>query len=727
MSTNKQDQENTLGPVPWDPVIALVRERMSEDVPEPPIRLRFPRFNRLRTMVTVAIWSHKISLVFWALAIALLGSGFAVLAWSWPWMAETQDYSGIVSSAATALGFSGLIFSAISLPLSSAAKMASGFSAELLRRPMPWLACSALVVLTAGLFLLATLPPDKAAACASGLLCSGGFALVWAVSRNLMGSSDELDVAQRQVEFLRRHLKWGVKRHRSAVRRALPRTQRSEALAREVSLPGERDLVSGVLRQLREGARGCFRIGRPWQGLTFWTGVVQSFLDYVHAADGNVGERGGLPELVLVTGDELVRAAQQAGSEDVASKILSEMPALCRPQTPAYEYGAVRIGCGSHLHLHLDRTWDDDDSFVPAAAATALSQCARACIGAGDSHAAFTYMDTLSMAANKAHASKRVHIAQASIAGLVDILPDACADGAGRSRASLLRHWKEAILPLVPVRLTTPRHSFFEPIASVFPGINLQDSGGLQRRLWEAARCDVPGRVELLGCMLRILRDALPMLAAKTDREQGGSSLFVVDGLALLYCVCLVGMTLPAKGPDRGRVGGAAAALCMQLFEEGGDHGRGDWLLEADIAELVWSVLLGAAFLQGDATRFSADADALQGLLLEGPIGERRVIRSRFALKFLTGLLIGSGADRGTVTQIIGEAAPRNGGADDMFFTPSQGVGLAPSVNRNRVYTPKLSRDVFELIDDWGCRQFPSFGGFSDQSEGVGADIPAQE
>jgi hypothetical protein len=701
----------------WDPLLESVTRRLEEDLVNFAQGQARPRKWRRRLLSLQFQLRHRwLDAVFLLVTTIPLLLGITVLIASYPWSvrsaapnnagvvvtaAAAPDYAGVVVTAATATAFGGVLFSLVSAPLQTASELSAGFGAELLQRRTLWLTGAWLVVLAIALFLLGALNPDREVAIAAGLLTGSALALVWTAARSLLASSDPLAVAQRSARFYSKAMRDGRDYLASQTRTMLPKELRNEAPGQLLVRQSEQQIVNVMLRQFKAGIEGALAHRQPAAAVALWDGALASFIEYAKDADGEIGESYGITQTLLSITDEMVKQGLAIPVDDVAVHAIRTLDQLFSLDVKG-SYALVRPAVLMRLRNWVLAAWADDNTGAPVVAIETVGKLIQACVAQGAHEDALHALQTLHEIAAQAVDVERTHIALASIEQIVVAFSSFLGAEDDSIRRYLVRMWCEDARPLSGLRMAESKVLFMRATESVFPGISLWKRGLQEIIARLGPYADLSGGI--VPPMCKWLSDSL---ASFGGRKENPMHYFAVDGLAVLYCLALIqAYAIAGERPPRLEEAKEIADVLGRWVSWLSEEDVVDVLLNADIAELTWSVLLSVGYVANDPDLLRERAAAITQRL-DGRLEGQRPLYAIFSVEFVTGLLLASGRSEEEVAvaeeQLIEFDEWRY--PDRGYY--SDGLGRVPAANRNRVATSDPR--IFDAINKWAVANFPEF------------------
>lgn len=697
----------------WDPM----RESFLQLQPSvaPKIHDPIPLQRRIGARSTTWLFVLRtkwLDVAYWMLTAALLIAGSTILGTSWPWsVTDGADYSTTVASAAASLAFGATIISTLALPIATAAQFGPGHTAEISFRKLPWVPGIVMILMSALLFTISALRPDRESAIASGLIATGGFSLVWIISRHTMFSADSLAAAERQADFIRRNVMTGVRQQRSVARRLLPRDQRNDANIRALCAKGERDLVAGFLRHAAEGARGAMANGATWAAFKYWQASSACFLEYARDVKGAIGPSTGLPAVLFDIADTAANAFLKSDSDLAAVRLVQSLEELCTEPLPTFDYSAIRSKGLFCLNRWIQRTRDLDDSYVPAECVSVIGRLAQRYAELGAYSDASRLYGELARIAGSSYKGGRVHILRPAVDAITSTLTGIATVPTLENRQFLLRAWAKAIRRCMLFPTPPATSMLFGCLDSALPGISVESRDGLQLRIWRSTAGDQAAGRDVLVTLFRTLENVSPHLAKQSIHQPPMERPFV-DALAIVYCTILCSSVRLGRGTAVSR---KAAALAQSIVRSSlrrlEAEERATLFQDTDVLEMIWSCLLAACQLANRSSHSRKFARRLLGLV--GPQETMELLRSRDVYKreFISGVLIVTGASDDEIDRRFKEATGgvwrRSGRTIDL--RPAS-FGRAPSVNQNRVLVEQQAEhNPIDDLNFWSVGAFPRF------------------
>lgn len=690
----------------WDPMLEALRRRFEEDI-LPTIQAQTKSPSKWRRTLWSALFHlrHRwLDFLFLGAAVIPLVVAAYLLATSYPWSAAkgAEDYAGVVVTAATTTAFGGVLFGLVATPLQAAAELAAGYSAELLQRRTLWLTGAWLVTLAIGLFLLGAMRPDQEVAIASGLLTGSSLALVWASARSLLASSDPQVVARRVANFIKGGMNSSRAYVRRFVRESLPKELRDEPPGLLLIRQEERRIINGFLRHFKAGIEGALAHRQPTSAIVLWDAALEAFLDYSKEVGGDVGDSQGLTETLLSMVDEMVQQGLSIPLDDAAVHPIVSLEKLFAFEAESDSYSVVRSVALIKLKNWIQAGWSDDNTRVPASAVEAIGQLLRHAVRTGAHEDAIHAMSALHEIGAQSVAERRTHISKTAMQELVTALSAFLAADSEDLRNYLVSRWAQDARQLSRLRLLEANVFFIRATEAIFPGITLWGKG-----LQEV--------IALLGPYAHLSSQVVQPLAnwlqvALQDfgaRKENQVHYFAIEALALLYCLGLTQAHAVAAGePPRTNEVARIVDVLLRWVAWLPAEDVGEILLDPDIDEMVWSVLLAAAYAADEPELLTKSADPILNRLTDR-LAQDTPVHDTFTSEFVTGLMVATSRPEEEIAEVIERLVERRRWGSTYRGIYIDGLGRVPSANRNRaaIADPQL----YEVINSWAAEKFPGF------------------
>jgi hypothetical protein len=688
----------------WDPLLEAVTRRFEEDMLQVvQAQARPHKWRRRVSSVRFQLRHRWLDLVFVLATVIPLTMGVALLATSYPWSSTpaTQDYAGLVATAATATAFGGVLFSLIAAPLQAASELAAGYSAELLHRRILWLTGAWLVALAIALFVFSALRPDREAAIASGLLTGSSIALVWTAARRLIASSDPQDAARRVAAFIAKGMNDSRNYMRVFVRTSLPKELRDEQPGLRLIRKEEQAIVNGFLRHFKAGVEGALAHRQPASALVLWDAALEAFVRYAKEVDGEIGESQGIAQTLLYITDEMVKQGLSIPVDDVAVYPIRSLERLFVLDLGG-SYSLIRSACLTRLRNWIQAGWSDDNTAVPVVAIETGGKLLRESVRFKAHEDALHVLSALHEVAQQSVARQRTHIALAAIQEIVVAFSSFLGAEEEHLRSYLVERWCDDARPLSGLRIAESNVVFMRATDSVFPGISLWKRG-LQEIIAQLAPY-----AHLSAHVVQPLAEWLDTsLRDFGSRKETPIHYFAVDGLALLYCLAITQAHAVAAGaaarPEQAKL---VSDVVVRWSSWLSDDDVVDVLLDADVGEMMWSLLLATGYTAGSPDLLRENAQSILQRL-DGRLEGRRPPHFTLSLEFITGVLAAAGRPEEEIDAVwtnMRKTDPWSGSDRGMYI---EGLGRVPAVNRNRVAV--ADPRVFDTINEWAVQTFPGF------------------
>lgn len=687
----------------WDPLTGEVRQRlrqqqqqMAASLPMKPARLR-----RRFAFLILRAQSDPMGAAFVGISALGLVVAVAALVLGWPVTGDGEGtYVAIVVGAASATAFGSIVFSVATTLFSRATEIAPGYSAVVLGRRSPWLSGLGIVVVAALLFLFAAFDPTFSGALAAVALTLTAVSWSWSAARRSLADSDPLVVAREAGRYYRRSVKRSMKYARWHLAAGWPReVRRNRDLVEQLTSDHQRDIAAGLLRQIRSGVRSTAGQGRVTEAVILFEALTEGFTEFAELVDGEIGRHDGLLDVVLTAADTVVDSSLQQGNNEAGNHALKLVADVGTLKVADPDYAAARNLVSRRLQNYLDRTWDDDVSTVPANAVGTLGGLANQWVTSGAYQDASKLLEDLSKIAIRATATRRVHIGMVATEQLAQLLPAMANAEPEHMRRHYLEAWTRAATPLMTVAPVEPLDRMYSVCDSLVPGISLAPGADLQQRLWfvdsNASTAAVTAILDAVSASLKQLFSGEVPALEQRDLERA-----VADMLSLVYAVTvlLAAHHRPDAAPQAARALDLGTRAAINAHD-----GRG--YLSPDVAELAWSIILAAnaAALEEEKVASTA-ADLIEALGLRhgqqlAPVDEG------FMIAFGVGLQVLAGTEESKIQAWVHSIE----GSDDPFSgiydwgLRIEGLGSAPSANRNRVIAPPATIDAINqrAIQHW--------------------------
>lgn len=689
----------------WNPMVEALRRRLEDDI-VPAVQAQ-ARPRKWKTFLWTALFAMKqrwLDGLFLLITLIPLIIGGFILATSHPWSvkAGTKDYAGVVVTAATATAFGGVLFSLVASPLQAASELAAGYSTELLRRRTLWLTGAWLVVLAIGLFVLGAMRPDQETAIASGLLTGSSLGLVWTSARSLLASSDPQIVAQRVARFIKRGMKDSREYSTRIVRSSLPRELRDKPPGLMLIRQEERRIVNGFLRYFKAGIEGALAHRQPASAIALWNSALDSFIEYAKERDGDIGDSQGITETLLAMVDEMVQQGLAIPLDDVPVHAITSLEQLVAFDVGNDSYSVVRSVALIKLKNWIQSGWADDHTRVPATAIHTISKLLRHSVRVGAHEDAIHALSALHEIGAQAIKEGRTHISKAAMLEIVSALHAFLAADTDRLRGYLVKRWAQDAAVLSRLRLMESNVFFVRATEAIFPGITLWGKG-LQDVLAELGPF-VTISSQVVEPLTKWLRGALRDFGSK---QENPVHYFAIEGLALVYCLSLTqAYAVAANQTARPDEAQQLVEVLLRWVAWLPDDEAGEVLLQADLAELVWSILLATGYTASDRQLVVGAAKAILAKLAVRLAQEEPVFDS-LSTEFIAGLMLAIDKSDQEIEEVIGRLRDQDEWMSDSRGMYIDGFGRAPSANRNQVAVS--DNRLYDEVNRWAVSEFPRF------------------
>lgn len=690
----------------WNPLTDPIRRQSRQELQQLAARIPMKgvRFRRRLDALVLRVAAQPMSAAFWALtALALLAG--VITGWlGWPiWGERESSYSAVVLAAGSATAFGSVVFSVVSTSFTRAADIAPGYTVVLLGQRSPWLGGLTIMVVAGLLFVHATLDPTRSGAIAASLIAVSAVTLSWVSARQALGSSDPLVIAQNASRYYRRATKRSARFARIGLARGWPKEIRSNPQAvDQLTRHHQRDVVAGLLRQLRAGIRSTAGQGRLTESVMLMEGLVYAFLDYAGSVDGEIGEHDGLLEIVMSAMDSVVGSSVQNADNEAGNYALKHFVVLGRQAFRDPDYAAARAIVLQKLNSWVNEAWGNDVSTVPAASVVSIGELTRAWAEIHAFEDVAAGLAALSGIGARATAAQRKHIGYAATDQLAASFPALANQPHSGLRGHSLKAWSEASASLMRLAPLEPIDGMSGVVDALLPGITLAKGASLQQKIWEVAPEYVSEGVDaILGALESSLSSLENDVADDQMFERG-----LIEAFSLLYGTTLL-LSRNSDPDSAQQQSGRILKLIMKTIAS--DRGS-KTLATADVAELVWSVLLGChhfgledAFLSDAAESLLTYTGADEGWEPSPPDEE-------YMLGFILGLKVLAGVPEAEINTWEQETRKQQASGDRFAMSfwdwgmRIEGFGRAPSANRNRPAAPPA---VIDAVNDSALSRWP--------------------
>lgn len=709
----------------WDPLSGEVlqqlrgqQQQVAARLPMKPARLR-----RRLALLILRAQADPMGAAFIGVSVLGLIAAAAAIAVGWPVTGDRDaTYVGVVVGAASATAFGSIVFSVASTLFSRATEIAPGYSAVVLGRRSPWLSGLGIVVVAALLFLFAAFDPTLSGAIAAVALTLSAVCWSWSSARKTLADSDPLVVAQAAGRYYRTALKRSVKYGRWSLAVRWPReVRRDKEFVQQLTLDHQRDIAIGLLRQIRSGVRSTAGQGRATEAVTLFEALTESFAEFAKLVDGAIGRHDSLLDVVLTAADAVMDASLQQSNNEVGNHSLKLLANVGTLQVTDPDYAAARSLVAQRLKDYLDRTWDDDVSTVPANAISTLGGLAEQWVAGGAHDDGRRALEDLSKVAIRATTTRRIHLGIVATEQLAKLLPTMANVQPAQLREHHLSAWTEAVTPLMTVAPLEPLDHMYSACDALLPGISLAPGADLQQCFWSVSH---DASTAATTAVLDGVSVSFDRLVSDNGRslEPHEFERAIADTLSLVYGVTVL---LAAHSRDDAVAQAERAVYLGVRATIRAQDERG--YLSADVAELAWSVFLAArtAGLHEEKIATSA-TELIEELGLRGRL-ELAPIDRGFMVAFGVGLQVLAGIAEADIDAWVSSAQ----GAADPFSgihdwgLRIEGLGRAPSANRNRVAAPPV---VIDEINRRAVQHWPQLAASDSDSGRPGSgEVPADD
>jgi hypothetical protein len=308
-------------------------------------------------------------------------------------------------------------------------------------------------------------------------------------------------------------------------------------------------------------------------------------------------------------------------------------------------------------------------------------------------------LDALYEIGVRAVRERRTHIGMTALDEVVLALDATCYMAVGDLRRYCLHNWVRTTRHVADLRVAEEHEFFMRGTQAFFPGINMWGSS-LQTVLHNAS-VRSPEVASDLAAELSPWFDQ--QLRAFGARRIGENGYFATEGLALLYCLTLHQAYITSK-TSLARTEEAKVLVdpMIRWAQRLDREGEGQALLDPDIAELVWSILLSAGYCSPDSKIAVEGGRAVLNTILP-LLGQAEV--DGFVAECVVGLMILSDRPDDAIQHAMEDLQPDNAWGWDRGLHIA-GLGRVPALNRNLV---TASADAFDPVNEWAVSRFPSF------------------
>lgn len=488
----------------------------------------------------------------------------------------------------------------------------------------------------------------------------------------------------------------------------MPReVQKDPEALRILSRQHERDLVAGVLRQIRSGAVRCLERGQIVEATTLVDAVGGAFCEYASDVDGEIGPHNGLLEIVLGTFDAAIERAVESTENEVGNYLIDRLVDVGTQRYDHPDYAAVRSLVPMRLSRYLDAAWDDDLTTVAASVVVGYGTLVSRWSDVGAVRDAILAMDNLSQVATRAILSNRKHIGLAATGQLARVFPELPSSTHSFRREALLEAWLKAATGPAGLGIAEPLAGVASTAHALVPGITLGGTPMLQQTMWQTPKPAIP---DAAGALVALAARLLPVYR-KVDEPARG---LVADLLALAYGAVLLTGAHCADDPafEGGPAPEAAAELAVSvLMDSQLEHPLDD----GDLLELVWSTLVASAFAARDRALLASAAEEICARLLPLEDGWEPVPwEAGYVVAFLRGVMTAAGKSSEEIAEVEAEASSRMSSGPEPWARLGildwgdhlDPLGRVPSLNLNRVHAPY---GLVAAVERWAVSAWPRF------------------
>lgn len=595
----------------------------------------------------------------------------------------------VATASATALGVSTVVVSVISLPHSMAAGIAPGFSSAVNNKNYPWVAGAYLVCLTLLLFIVALQSPGVIPAVGAASLCASGLFVAWLISRLLLSSTDLLQISIQQAKHLERSAIAAEHFYRRSMSRLLPKDLRTNTNI-EIMLEDQYlGALNGMLRQCRSGINSALAAGHPQIVPTYWQSMVDMIADYARRHEGRIGGYEGPAGTLASTYIEIVTQglAKRGETEATAVFCTNILPAVDVPEATDAQFNVLHQRIQRALREALESSYNEDWSQLPSATVNAGSRLLARSISADAKTTALSWQNFLEETFKRARAEPQAPIATYAFHEYLKNLAIVLQLDDKSSRRLYLKRMLNVGPELASIRTNDVHGGFGDGFALLVPGVTFQ-SLGLQLIISTASFTN-----DAALDLEEILMDMALGVAKVLKVHENFWQTYAPDLLAVAH---FLSITFAARGISSPSV----LKLCRELFVLAKKSGISSTqtLLEEDVAELLWSVLVTQACVSDDTDSLAAISEEFLGCLPS--VEEMSGSLSSYQALVVSGLMICARPAAWT-SGLIGQLTEEFSWTSEMRI---QGFDFAPSVNRNAAI--HTERDV-TAINAWLVANFP--------------------
>ncbi len=505
----------------WNPIADPIRQQFRQDLYRRAASLPMSpaRFRRRWQTFLLRISAEPMSFVFWLMSTITLAGALGTALFGWPiWGASGSGYAAVVLAAGSATAFGSIVFSAFSTPFARASDVAPGYTAVVLGQKSPWLSGIGIIGVSGLLLIHATLSPTRSGAVAAVLLALSAITWSWMSARRALASADPLTIAQQAGRYYRAATRRAARYARVGLAQGWPKEVRSDPEAVDVlTRDHQRDVVAGLLRQLRAGVRSTAGQGRVTEAVMLLEALAHAFTDYALSVDGEIGPADGLLEIVLRAVDSVVQSSINQDDNEAGSYSLVQLVWLGGQDCGDPEYAATRALVLRRISSYLDQTWDNDTSTLPAGSVASIGELTKKWVSIRAFEDASTAMEALGTIVGRAVATRRKHIGYEATGQLAAIFPIICNEPHPGLRKHYLKAWSETSAPLLRAAPLEPVDGMSGVVDALLPGITLARNPSLQQEMWKVAP---PLASAAVSAIWDALETALPWLEADMTEER---------------------------------------------------------------------------------------------------------------------------------------------------------------------------------------------------------------
>lgn len=694
----------------WNPLTNPLRQQQREErfrqassLPMKPARIR-KAWHRLKLWLGM----DPIGMAFWSLAIGPLVAGAVVALADWPILGASNDeYTAIVIAVGSAAAFGSIVFSIATTLFTRAEEIAPGYAAVVLRRRSPWLSGLGIIIVSGLLFLMAVFHPTRSGAIASICVAVSAVTWSWMSARKTLADAELWKIAQEAGRFYGKAIRSAARHARTSLAAGWPRQIRAnKQLVEHLTRDHQRQIIGGMLRQLRAGVRNTAAQRRVSEAAILLEGLTKAFVDSAELLDGEIGPHDDLLDIVLTATDSVIEGSIQEQNNEAGSHALNQLVTIGSLKIPDPEYAAARALSVQRLRNYLNRTWENNTSTIPAACVSRTGDLIQAWVAARAFEDIRQSLESLAEIGRHAIQTKRYHIGYAATGQLARLLPILAAETHSRLRTTHLKSWSRAVGPLMQLSREESAHLMASVTDALIPGISLAAGINLQQAIW-----NVPSGAAVDAA--RAVLDALePHLLSflEVEQEEAESLQFdraLRESMALAYAVTLL-LAAHREGNSVEEQASRAVVLVCRAARAGL---HGERHPSADVAEVAWSTLIAAAYAGVQANLLVASAETLIDEMALRRDWTVPGMDGGYLVGFAIGLQVVAGVpeeDIRTWEKHLKESLP----SDEMWRSSLyewglyiEGLGRAPSANRNQVIAAPPA--LFDAINSEAIARWP--------------------